>query len=72
MVQISDYDLLTDNDPQRLAQTVRYKISDGRWQPYGSPYVHPTFNTYCQALVRYANKEQKDGSVNYFTGGKSP
>ena len=54
---ITDYDLLTDEDPKALAKHVETAIHDG-WQPFGSPCVSPRGDgygaAYAQGIVRDA------------------
>ena len=56
---VTEYKILTQEDPAILGQKVEAAIHDG-WQPYGSLCLSPRSDgfrsSYSQALVKYADR----------------
>ena len=61
MTKISKYDVVAENNLEKMTQKVNALINEKGWQPYGSFQVSiPVIEDipgplYCQAMVKYAD-----------------
>lgn len=56
MEQIVDYVLVSNKSASGLASAVKARLTDG-WVPQGGVAVHPDYDEYVQAMVKYASSK---------------